>query len=175
MPNHVTNKIIFQSDKAQEIFDAVCPGGKFDFELLMPTPLNVYQGGLTSEDEKDFPINWHSWNVLNWGTKWNCYDQSCGIGYSDKELAWIQFNTAWSPPRPIIVAFANRFKIPFEYQYCCEGPEFWGIEKWGHRQHDGEDSMIARISKNENDPADKNPLCIDLLGFDPDQEDEDNG
>lgn len=162
MPNHVTNKIIFAADKADEVFSAVCPGGKFDFGTLVPSPPNLYHGDLSSIDETDFPLNWNSWNRENWGTKWNCYEQSCGI---ENGMAYIQFDTAWSAPYPIMAAFCNRFKIPFEHRYFDEGHNFWGIDVWARDSHDPD--RIVRAHKYFNDEDDFDALCIELKEYDP--------
>lgn len=167
MPNHVTNKLLFATDKADEVFKAVCPDGKFDFELLVQQPAHLYQGGISSIDEEDFPLNWHSWNVENWGTKWNCYDQTCGI---ENGRAFIQFDTAWSVPYPILAAFCNKFQIPFEHRYYDEGSNFWGIERWGLKPYD--EKHICRIDKQRSLPEHEKMLCIELKGYDPDERDE---
>lgn len=167
MSNHVTHKITFAAVESPEIFSAVCPNGKFDFEILVPRHPNIYEGDLSAEDEKDFPINWRSWNIENWGTKWNCYDQSCGV---ENGKAFIKFDTAWSIPYPVIAAFANKFNTPFDHRYYDEGHNFWGIETWGADAHN---STTHRISKRKNNPEDDKALCIELKGYDPDADDED--
>lgn len=171
MPNHVTHKILFDASKADEVFAAVCPSGRFDFETLVPTPLHVYQGGLSREDEQDFPINWNSWNRENWGTKWNCYSQESGI---ENGRAFIKFDTAWSVPYPILAAFANKFNIPFEHRYYDEGQNFWGIETWGTDQYDTKDTPVHRITKRKDNPDDVKVPCLELKGYDPDADDDDD-
>lgn len=171
MPNHITNKIIFDAQKAKEIFDSVCPDGKFDFRIFIPQPPQMYRGDLNREDEKDFPCNWHTWNRANWGTKWNAYETTTGI---EGEKAFIQFRTAWGVPYPIISAFANKFQIPFVHKYCCEWADWWGIETWGidHR-FSKDDDQIVRLTKSRDCPDDKTALALELLGYDPDQEETD--
>ena len=162
MPNHITNLLLFDDTKAQEVFDVVCPDGNFDFEKLIPSPPHMYLGNTSAEDEQDFPINWRSWHVANWGTKWNAYSSLLGSEYGQ---AFIRFQTAWTVPYPVLSAFANKFQIPFEHRYCCEGGEFWGIEKWGITEFR---DIISRIEKDKNNPNDKQELCLELLGYDPD-------
>ena len=169
MPNHVTHKILFESGKANDVFSAVCPDGKFDFEILVPSPLSVYQGGLGAEEDKDFKINWNTWNRENWGTKWNCYSQSVGF---DNGRAFIKFDTAWSVPYPILAAFANKFSIPFEHRYFDEGHNYWGIEKWGRHHADPPSTPVHRIEKRASMPEDNRALCLELKGYDPEYESE---
>jgi hypothetical protein len=159
MPNHVTNKITFSLDESQKVFDSVCPKGKFDFKTLVPTPLEVYRGDLSATDEKDFPINWNTWNNTHWGTKWNCYDQSCG---EENGKAFIKFDTAWSVPYPIIAAFINKFNISFELKYFDEGENFWGIEKYDFGNHNPD--QIKRTSKDFKNPSNKVELGKELKG-----------
>lgn len=165
MPNHVTHKLTFAEDKAAEVFSACCPDGRFDFKTLVPQPLYVYQGNLSQEDEQDFPINWRSWNRENWGTKWGAYGQTCGV---ENGKAFIQFDTAWSIPYPVLAAFANKFVIPFEHRYFDEGANFWGIEEWK-----SEDGHVIRKTKRKSNEEDKVALCIELKGYDPERDEDD--
>lgn len=159
MPNHVTNKIVFSAEHAENVFQKVCPNGKFDFNMLVPMPMHVYRGNLSQDDEKDF-IGWYEWSCTNWGTKWNCYAQACDV---KDGVAFIEFDTAWSVPYPVIVAFANTFEIEFEYRYFDEGHNFWGVEKW---------KSGTRISKDYSNPSMKNELYAELKGYVPEQDDE---
>ena len=168
MPNHVVNKIIFAAEKAQEIVEAICPNGELDFERLVPSPPQKFQGDLGPQEKEDFRCNWWTWNIENWGTKWNAYDSFCEI---DAENAFIQFHTAWTVPYPILAAFNNRFQIPFEHRYCCERGEFWGVEIWDEsRFHAG---RITRREKRFNQAEDERRLCIELWDYDPESPDDD--
>lgn len=167
MPNHVTHKITFAPERAAEVFAAVCPEGKFSFEILVPPPPHLYYGDTTSEDEQDFKCNWYSWNRENWGTKWGAYSSTCGI---EDAVAFIKFDTAWSVPYPILSAFNNRFKMPFEHRYYDEGANFWGIEMWGEKSYS--EGLIQRVAKYRNRPEDRVSLCVELKGYDPDKDEE---
>ena len=169
MPNYVMNKIIFAAEHAENIMAICSPEGQFDFETLIPTPLSVYRGGLSKDDNIDFPQKWHSWNVENWGTKWNSCDTWIEV---HGEVAHIKFLTAWSCPYPIIVAFANKFNISFEYKYLDECNNFWGIEKWG--SHVDSPEVIQRLEKKYSHDEDLVPLCIELAGYDPREEEDDS-
>ena len=158
MPNNVTNKIIFDKKHLDEISKDLLNEGFFDFNNLVKMPINVYRGNLSPDDEKDFPLNWLSWCRENWGTKWNSY--SCKNGIEDN-LAYICFDTAWSVPYPVIVAFAKKYNIDFELKYFDEGHNFWGIEKW---------SGGGRKNKQYSDEADKVSLCVELKGYNPEDE-----
>lgn len=161
MPNHVTNRLTFDAQKADEVFSSCCPNGQFDFGTLIPQPLHLYKGDLDSEDEQDFKCNWLAWNLENWGTKWGAYGCLCKV---EGPNALIIFDTAWSIPYPVIAAFANKFGLPFEHRYFDEGHNFWGIEEWDNGK---------RKNKRKNNADDKRSLCIDLKKYDPEQDDED--
>jgi hypothetical protein len=140
MPNHVTNAIEFATQEDFELAKTKLTNedGYVDFELLVPTPLNVYLGNTSREDDQDFgQFTWYAWNRENWGTKWNAYDTEV-----EEELRIIRFDTAWSPPYPIIVALSRH--VPnFTHYYIEETYESWGKEVW----RDG-----SRVAYWKNDP-----------------------
>lgn len=144
MPNHVANRLTFAADKAEEVFAVVIRDGHFDFETLVPSPPNMYRGSTNSEDDKDFPVNWHSWQRQNWGTKWNAYESSHGV---EGDKAFINFQTAWSAPYPVMAAFCNRFNIPFEHRYYDEGECHWGIDTWGFGNWPDDKTYVSRRDK----------------------------
>lgn len=164
MPNHVSHKITFPASYLHRVLSAIGDGESFDFAKLIPPPPQMYRGDLGSDDEVDFKSNWHSWNIENWGTKWNGYNFSYE---TDGEHAYIKFDTAWSVPYPVIVAFANALHMDFEHRYFDEGHNFWGIEKWVF-----ELGAARRESKRYLEPVDSRPLCIELKGYDPESPDE---
>ena len=103
MPNWCENKLEIQGDfeKLKEFcskhirFNKESNNDDFSFETVVPTPDNF-------DDPK---FDWYSWCCDNWGTKWDAAEASvselhrCSSGYS--ELS-IYFDTAWSPPIPIV-------------------------------------------------------------------------
>jgi len=163
MPNHVTNKLLFQPADGEKVIAVCCPDGQcFDFETLVPSPPHMYHGSVSKEEQEDFPLNWLDWCTENWGTKWNAYAGEIGTNDEDGRV-FIQFDTAWSLPYPVLVALANKFNVAFEHRYFDEGHNFWGVEMW---------SKGRRLTKRASDPKDKRPLCMELKGYDPDNKDE---
>lgn len=162
MPNHVTNQIIFDRIHVNKVSKLCFSDRGFDFNLLIPMPPHIYVGNLSREDEQDFPNNWLKWSRENWGTKWNAYDSSIE-NKDDKSI--LEFDTAWSVPYPIIVAFANKFLIEFEHRYFDEGHNFWGVENWGC-----EGKNACRLSARKSNSADFNKLCLELKGYDPNKD-----
>lgn len=69
--------------------------------------------------------NWYDWSNENWGTKWNACDS-----YVDLENGKVDFETAWSYPKPIID------KILKDNPNCRI--EFW----WQDEDYDGDHWLI---------------------------------
>lgn len=85
-----------------------------DFEKIIPIPKE-----LENTDPNGGSLNWYNWCSKNWGTKWNSYDGNVtedGIG----------FNTAWSPPIPVIAALSKQIGKPLRLMYDETGMDFCG-------------------------------------------------
>ena len=65
--------------------------------------------------------DWYSWRVKNWGTKWEGYD-----GRFNDDQSVFNFDTAWSPPIPIIKRLAELTGQKFILEYIEEGMFFCG-------------------------------------------------
>lgn len=116
MPNYVTNIIELYSDDEEGLVERVLEEIKgeeafIDFATIIPQPDNLFKDDLGDKDrkrcaEEGIP-NWYDWNVENWGTKWNAYDQSYeDLGYGCHQL---KFVTAWTPPKPVIRALRKKY------------------------------------------------------------------
>ena len=106
MPNWVRNVIRFEcsDEKRDEIIKAITTGGDVDFKKIVPIP----------EAEKWYIENWHDWNCIHWGTKWNAK-----YTHIDDEV--IEFETAWSAPMPILSKLSEKYPdIEFDYKYADE-------------------------------------------------------
>ena len=74
--------------------------------------------------------NWYDWNVRNWGTKWDVastdeeiYSETSlideGIDDNQKYFLVYRFDTAWSPPIPVIEKLSKQYpslKITLDYE-----------------------------------------------------------
>lgn len=124
MPNHVTNKIEFIGKKydIEKVLELIkCEDECIDFNKIIPTPDNIYQGNLGPEERKLYGANnWYDWNRENWGTKWNAYWSSLE---SDNVLI---FHTAWSTPIPV---FEKLAEICYEHNVSFIGK--WADEDMG--------------------------------------------
>jgi hypothetical protein len=76
-----------------------------------------------SHDKDGFNSGGIDWRRDNWGTKWNAYS----IARRDYEGCCLTFQTAWAPPRQIIIALAKRFPtVSFSLEYFERGMCFCG-------------------------------------------------
>jgi len=126
MPNNVLNEIIFRNvngETQESILQKILKDGFVDFNVLVPTPLNIWRGGVGKKEEAAFgKKNWHDWNRENWGTKWNAYGQKEGARITRTEdSVTVHFETAWSPPRRWLAALFNSTGLPFEHNWLDEG------------------------------------------------------
>ena len=75
--------------------------------------------------------NWYDWSVLNWGTKWDCYDvREWIIAVADEEMtATIYYETAWSPATQVWLTVSQQYPtLTFFHEYADEGGGFLGDE-----------------------------------------------
>lgn len=125
MPNHVINELIFRGVDAEAqaaILAKICNAeGRVDFEILVPTPLNMWWGNVGTRHEKAFGRTALEWSRENWGTKWNAYDVR-PMEATDDSLT-VRFETAWAPPYPWLAAVFNGLKVSFEHNSLSEGGE----------------------------------------------------
>jgi Ferredoxin-like domain in Api92-like protein len=85
-------------------------------------------------EQMEFKTNdWYSWNVRNWGTKWdvgvgddNEYPETELMEEDETSLAY-RFNTAWSPPLPAIEALSAQYP-DVEFNLSYEEETGWGGE-----------------------------------------------
>ena len=60
--------------------------------------------------------DWYSWQVNNWGTKWNASD----VYWSD-DNDFVSFNTAWSTPFALLTKLSEKYpQARFEVEYADE-------------------------------------------------------
>ena len=95
--------------------------------LFGKDPDEIYEIGRKYMEayEKYGFLDWYDWDNVNWGTKWNACDS-----YVDLENGKVDFETAWSYPKPIID------KILKDNPNCRI--EFW----WQDEDYDGDHWLI---------------------------------
>lgn len=121
MPNHVTNTLDIQLNEGVDVkkflkrLRGTDEAEVIDFAVIIPPPDNMFTGGLSSEDreqcKREGIPNWYDWQVENWGTKWNAYDQHFeDLGYG---ILQVRFDTAWTAPHQIIDALREWVEIDY--------------------------------------------------------------
>lgn len=161
MPNHCINELIFRNvskDDQARILAAACNAeGNVDFDVLVPTPPNVWIGSVGQKHEKAFKRIGLEWSRENWGTKWNAYSHQ-PTEQTDDTLT-LRFETAWGPPYGWLCAMFNTLKMRFEHNWFSEGgaPAISGIfdyaslddakggEPWEEKESD--DAMQKHMHK----------------------------
>lgn len=72
-----------------------------------------------------FSSGGYEWRYKNWGTKWNAYRVE--IVLREEYQAIIKFETAWSPPFPVIAKLAEMFpQCKFTLEFCEPGEAYRG-------------------------------------------------
>ena len=141
MPNHVVNEIIFRNvnaDRQAAIIALCCNAeGKVDFDILVPTPRNIWMFSHGSKHEK-LGGNALDWSRENWGTKWNAYSHK-PTEQSDDTLT-LRFESAWSPPYGWLMALFNTIKRDFDHNFMDEGASRGVSGQWRYPPDDA--SMI---------------------------------
>ncbi|GHU02120.1 hypothetical protein FACS1894147_03330 [Spirochaetia bacterium] len=100
-----------------------------DFEKIVPPPENYFRKNIGVQEIKyckeNGLIDWFTWNIGNWGTKWNVTE--CDIEDNDSSIT-VWFETAWSPPTPIMEALTKKYtSLSFTLEYSEGGVGYRGI------------------------------------------------
>lgn len=105
------------------ITDAMVAGAVSDEGILMILQKAVgLSQGLYVQD--GFNSGGYTWCCNHWGTKWGCcYGE---LHMSGDDLVYV-FDTAWSPPLPVVVAMGKMFPaLRLELEYAEPGMAFRG-------------------------------------------------
>ena len=97
--------------------------GVFDFQRVIPIPDEVNDGSAAVVE----------WAYENWGTKWNVIrpDISELLDIArGRRKATIRFDTAWSPPLPVVRKLISDYPLlVFNLKYWEGGSGFCGVLK----------------------------------------------
>jgi hypothetical protein len=71
---------------------------------------------------------WYDWNIKNWGTKWGSFNGSMEFDKKYGDEVSYKFDTAWSPPAPILEALREKFPdVSIRWFYRIETWEACGF------------------------------------------------
>lgn len=123
MPNHVINSLVIGGDENEikELMEFVLNKENekhlFCFNNIIPMPPED-EIVLKNKIYNHLP-NWYEWRVLNWGTKWDSYDNELTI--IDPKNVLYEFQTAWSAPVPVIEILSKKYpKLKFSLNFASE-------------------------------------------------------
>jgi hypothetical protein len=149
MPNHCDHRLVIVGPVAAitDLITLMQGETCFDFNKLIPMPQELKgttaptQRGQEAEaarlKAKYGHSDWYGWNCANWGTKWNAYSLSSSLDGGPLEIlasahdkatrqVEYEFQTAWSPPMPIIEGLVKRFLTCTFTWYGIEEQPAWG-------------------------------------------------
>ena len=110
------------------------------WNAIAPTDIDTYFGGkdpkpanpdatvaeVMSEIKREFEEenDWYSWNIRNWGTKWDACNAA--VWEEPNELRY-DFDTAWSIPEAGMIAMSKKYpNLVFDLH--CEEETGWGAD-----------------------------------------------
>lgn len=104
---------------------------KWELEQGRPMGVGITQATYDTLMKEYGVSNWYDWSVLNWGTKWDCYDvREWNIAVADEEMtATIYYETAWSPATQLWLTVSKQYPtLTFFHEFADEGGGFLGDE-----------------------------------------------
>jgi hypothetical protein len=152
MPNHCNNQLTLANggDILNVLNPYITHKGEndydFNFQKIIPMDEKLLEGE-----------GWYEWRVANWGTKWDGYDGR----FNCDDFSSFYFETAWTPPLPIIKKLAELTGETFILQYIEYGMFFCGRYTASPEEYDSE-----YYDNIENAPTE----LLDSLGYEPYEE-----
>ena len=139
MPNHVTNTIMASAEVIAYLRTDV---QIVDFSAVIPIPedddpiFTAKKAEFRGKDDEMISVGWCAggyapmdWAREHWGTKWNAYEPSRSDVevYGGASQVTYYFDTAWSPPTPVIKKLGELFPtLDIYMHYQEEGMMFEG-------------------------------------------------
>ena len=133
-------KTFLQGDEAENVFD---------FNKLIPYPTEWAEADKARRMAEEAKLPYHQWPsdgynrggcdwcIKNWGTRWPACDPK--IAEQSNWYIQYQFDTAWSPPLPVMDKLAETFPdSEITLEYYERGMSFCGSIRWedGKRTHE---------------------------------------
>lgn len=158
MPNHCENDLYIDGPKAKvaellAFIGADKDEPEFDFNALIPYPERFAQRDKDNREmERDafvakygdwkdgFNVGGYEWRINEWGTKWGAYE----VKRRDYQGVCITFQTAWSPPFPVIAELHRRFpECSVNLEYFEMGGAFCGGVSYTQSEYADDDDAWA--------------------------------
>lgn len=137
MPNWCENELTITGPEKEIAAFVEYNGEDLDFNKYVPYPEHFTEMDRIAEQYmKDHPDDWmnrpkdgynsggYEWCIQNWGTKCNANQGSTTI---NPRSVFFSFDTAWSPPIPVVKAMSKQFpKLKFKIKYWEGGAAYRG-------------------------------------------------
>jgi hypothetical protein len=144
------------------------PMGLHSYEKDAPFGLGITQETYYTLVKKYGVSNWYDWCLINWGTKWDCYNVGEWGVDSETSAATIYYETAWSPITIFWQTISQKYPdCEFRHEFADEGGGFLGNETIMN-------GRIIDSEKFEWDSADGIELLERLGRYCPENEVEEN-
>ena len=104
--------------------------------------------------EKYGCLDWYACGIQNWGTKW---DVDNIPWYVAPGSISVSFDTAWSPPTPVVIELSRRYpKVSVRHAYSEGGCNFAGVDVYenGGVLHSEDITPSAHCKFNEETDED---------------------
>lgn len=160
-PGLLEGKRMIDTEDGQRMLDAITgaetPEEKKEVFNRYPVLATLTYGG---KDPGSFDVV--DWQIAAWGTKWDLTAGDCRVT-DDGDVIEYVFETAWSPPEPIVARLALRFpSLWFELVYSEPG-----VCIAGYVRYEGGQQIDREVGGNDS------RTCASLLrewGFDAEAE-----
>jgi len=173
MPNwcHNTITIKCKPNTAATVRKAITNSqGEFSFDVIIPYPEVYRQADSRAEAWRNLPADkrkdttppedgynhgGYEWCIVNWGTKWDADNVSLN---SDDNAIYIECDTAWSPPLPVMAAISELPDVEcVTIRYVEPGMVYAG--EWTFRNG----QAVRQMETSEVEEVDK--LCREILDY----------
>jgi hypothetical protein len=166
MPNWCNNSLTLTGP--EDVIKEIVANG-FSFQKLIPCPQELIdtQSPPPSKEIGENNVakygyaDWYSWNVANWGTKWDVGPLDCDFLETENGVStlYLNFDSAWSPPVEALRKIHEKYSprgLKMEGEYIETGCSFLGTvvgnedgfsdeyEEWGNTDE------LAAIVKEMN-------------------------
>lgn len=119
------------TDKYFNFTDEIVVKEGFSFQNIVPVPRETWGEYYSKSDGSETANNWYHWNNRNWGTKWDAKDP---VIDKQESCIVIEFDTAWSPPEPVMSKLAQILS-DVEIEYKWQEEQGFGEEQISEAGH----------------------------------------
>ena len=182
MPNNCANQLTVKGPADQVgAFKDRAKGNKeaLDLNKFIPMPEELRDAEYpirdvdqwTALNEKYGTADWYKWTMINWGTKWGCYDVEV-VDEGDGHVTY-RFYTAWGPfNQSVLEKMSEEYPgLLFSLVFAERLMDFWGAWDAGRGEIVGESGGdgIEGVSSGgvygiSNDHAETIHLLADISG-----------